>query len=233
MNGPPLPGRHLLVVDDDDRIRELLKEYLARHGFRVTGAPVAARARKLVQTLDFDLAILDVMMPGEDGLSLSRWIRSRGPTPVLMLTARSDAQDRIAGLSTGADDYLPKPFEPQELLLRIEAILRRSQSAPVARQSTVSLGRFVFDLERSELLEGDDLVRLTEGEAWLLKRLAQAPHMAIDRYALIRNDDEDRDASARAVDVQITRLRRKIEADPKAPRYLLTVRGVGYKLAPD
>lgn len=233
MNAPALPGRHLLVVDDDDRIRELLKEYLARHQFRVTGAADAARARKLVQTLDFDLAILDVMMPGEDGLSLSRWIRSRGPTPILMLTARGDAQDRIAGLSTGADDYLPKPFEPQELLLRIEAILRRTQSAPVALQSTVSLGRFTFDLERSELFEGEQLVRLTEGEAWLLKRLAQAPHMAIDRYALIRSDDEDRDASARAVDVQITRLRRKIEADPKAPRYLLTVRGVGYKLAPD
>ena len=226
-------GRHLLVVDDDDRIRELLKEYLARHGFRVTGAADAARARRLLQTLDFDLAILDVMMPGEDGLSLSRWIRGRGVTPILMLTARGAPEDRIAGLTTGADDYLPKPFEPQELLLRIEAILRRTQSGHTFPRAAVSLGRFSFDLERGELLDGEAMVRLTEGEAWLLKRLARAPHMPIDRFDLIRTDEEDRDASARAVDVQMTRLRRKIEDDPKNPRYLLTVRGVGYRLAPD
>lgn len=228
------PGRHLLVVDDDDRIRDLLKEYLARAGFRVTTAADAARARKLMATLDFDLAVLDVMMPGEDGLSLSRWVRGRGPTPVLMLTARGEAQDRIAGLSTGADDYLQKPFEPQELLLRIEAILRRAQSAPTAPREHISLGRFSFDMDRSELMDGETPVRLTEGEAWLLRRLAQAPHMAVDRYELIRSEEgEDRDASARAVDVQMTRLRRKIEDDPKNPRYLQTVRGVGYKLAPD
>lgn len=227
-------GRHLLVVDDDDRIRELLKEYLARAGFRVTAAADAGRARKLLQTLDFDLAVLDVMMPGEDGLSLSRWVRGRGPTPILMLTARGEASDRIAGLSTGVDDYLVKPFEPQELLLRIEAILRRAHASPSSRRDSVSLGRFSFDLDRSELTEGEQLVRLTEGEAWLLKRLAQAPHMAIDRYELVRAEEgEDRDASARAVDVQMTRLRRKIEDDPKNPRYLHTVRGVGYKLAPD
>ncbi len=231
---PAPPGRHLLVVDDDDRIRELLKAYLARAGFRVTTAADAARARKLLQTLDFDLAVLDVMMPGEDGLSLSRWLRSRGHTPVLILTARGEAEDRIAGLVTGADDYLQKPFEPQELLLRIEAILRRAQSGPTAPRSTVSLGRFSFDLDRAELVDGEAPVRLTEGEAWLLRRLAQAPHMAIDRYALIRGEEgEDRDASARAVDVQMTRLRRKLEEDPRNPRYLQTVRGVGYKLAPD
>ncbi len=228
------PGRHLLVVDDDDRIRELLKEFLARAGFRVTTAADAVRARKLLQTLDFDLAVLDVMMPGEDGLSLSRWMRGRGPTPILMLTARGEASDRIAGLSTGVDDYLVKPFEPQELLLRIEAILRRAHSGPASPRAAISLGRFSFDLDRAELTEADQLVRLTEGEAWLLKRLAQAPHMAIDRYELVRVEEgEDRDASARAVDVQMTRLRRKIEDDPKNPRYLHTVRGIGYKLAPD
>ncbi len=233
MSGPAAL-RHLLVVDDDDRIRALLKEYLARHGFRVTTAADAAGARKLLQTLDFDLAVLDVMMPGEDGLSLSRWVRSRGAMPVLMLTARGEPKDRIAGLSTGADDYLQKPFEPEELVLRIEAILRRTTSAPTSPRSTVSLGRFSFDLDRGELFEGEALVRLTEGEAWLLRRLAQAPHRAIDRYELVRSEDgEDRDASARAVDVQITRLRRKIEDDPKTPRYLRTVRGVGYSLAPD
>ncbi|MDP9103727.1 MAG: response regulator [Pseudomonadota bacterium] len=235
MNANPAaaPGRHLLVVDDDDRIRELLKEYLARAGFRVTTAADAARARKLMQTLDFDLAVLDVMMPGEDGLSLSRWVRGRGPTPVLILTARGEAQDRIAGLTTGADDYLQKPFEPQELLLRIEAILRRAHAAPSAPRSTITLGRFAFDLDRGELTEDGAMIRLTEGEVWLLRRMAQAPHMAIDRYELIRSDEGDRDASARAVDVQMTRLRRKIEDDPKTPRYLQTVRGVGYKLAPD
>lgn len=231
---PPPQGRHLLVVDDDDRIRELLKEYLARAGFRVTTAADAARARKLMQTLDFDLAVFDVMMPGEDGLSLSRWVRSRGPTPVLILTARGEATDRIAGLSTGADDYLPKPFEPQELLLRIEAILRRAQSAPATPRAALSLGRFTFDPDRGELLEDGRPIRVTEGEVWLLRRLAQAPHMPVDRFDLIRSEDgEDRDASARAVDVQMTRLRRKIEDDPKTPRYLQTVRGVGYRLAPD
>lgn len=236
MNAPSTAssGRHLLVVDDDDRIRGLLKEYLARAGFRVTTAADARRARKLMQTLDFDLAVLDVMMPGEDGLSLSRWVRGRGPTPVLILTARGDAEDRIAGLTTGADDYLAKPFEPQELLLRIEAILRRAQSAPTSPRAVVSLGRFSFDLDRGELTEGDAPIRLTEGETWLLRRLAKASHMAVDRYELIRSEEgEDSDASARAVDVQMTRLRRKIEDDPKNPRYLHTVRGVGYKLAPD
>jgi len=234
LNTTAAPGRHLLVVDDDDRIRELLKEYLARAGFRVTTAPDAARARRLMQTLDFDLAVLDVMMPGEDGLSLSRWVRGRGATPVLILTARGEAEDRIAGLTTGADDYLAKPFEPQELLLRIEAILRRAQSAPSAPRASVSLGRFVFDPERGELTEDDKPVRITEGEVWLLRRLAQSAHMPVDRYELIRAEEgEDRDASARAVDVQMTRLRRKIEDDPKTPRYLQTVRGVGYRLAPD
>lgn len=229
-------GRHLLVVDDDDRIRALLKEYLARSGFRVTGAADAASARRLLQTLEFDLAVFDVMMPGEDGLSLARWVRARSPTPVLLLTARGEAADRIAGLETGADDYLQKPFEPQELLLRIEAILRRAQGARVGAGRLVALGRCRFDLERSELSKDEAPIRLTEGEARLLKRLALSPDMAIDRYELAQASGENGDASeagARAVDVQVTRLRRKLEDDPKNPRYLQTVRGVGYKLAPD
>ncbi len=220
--------RHLMVVDDDDRIRELLKEFLARAGFRVTTAPDAAAARRLLSLLDFDLLVLDVMMPGEDGLSLTRWIRGDRPTPVLILTARGMADDRIAGLAAGADDYLPKPFEPQELLLRIEAILRRS-SPPPAAPTRVRLGDHAFDLERGELRLGDRLVRLTEGEAKLLKRLASAPHTPIDRIDLELDDE----ASGRGVDVQVTRLRRKIEADPRNPRYLQTVRGVGYMLSPD
>ena len=226
-------GPHLLIVDDDDRIRELLKEFLARAGFRVTAAPNAARAKTLMGDLTFDLAVFDVMMPGEDGLSLTRWVRERGATPVLMLTAKGEVDDRINGLTAGADDYLAKPFEPQELLLRIEAILRRTQGKGGER-ARVTLGGFTFDLERCELFEGKQLVRLTEGEAKLLKRLAQSRNMAIDRFDLAAEiTDAAADASARAIDVQVTRLRRKIEADPKNPRYLQTVRGVGYMLAPD
>ena len=228
------PERHLLVVDDDDRIRSLLKEYLSRNGFRVTAAPGGAAARKLMETLDFDLAVFDVMMPGEDGFSLTAWLRERkgaaGRTPVLMLTARGQAEDRIEGLRRGADDYLPKPFEPEELLLRIEAILRRAQARPVAGNGAISLGRCQFDLERGELSCDGAPIRLTEAEVALLKRLARSPHEPVDRLELAR---ETVDPSGRAVDVQVTRLRRKIESDPKAPRYLQTVRGVGYLLAPD
>jgi two-component system, OmpR family, phosphate regulon response regulator OmpR len=226
-------GRHLLIVDDDDRIRELLKEYLARAGFRVTAASGGAGARKLMESLDFDLAVFDVMMPGEDGFSLTRWLREqRGPagkTPVLMLTARGDAGDRIEGLRLGADDYLPKPFEPEELLLRIEAILRRAAGRP-APGGPLKLGRCEFDPDRGELVCDGENVRLTEAEVALLRQLARSPHEPVDRLELARGTV---DPSGRAVDVQVTRLRRKIEADPKAPRYLQTVRGIGYRLAPD
>lgn len=226
-------GRHLLVVDDDDRIRELLKEYLAGAGFRVTAASGGAYARRLIGTLDFDLAVFDVMMPGEDGFALTRWLREQrgaaGRTPVLMLTARGDSEDRIEGLKLGADDYLPKPFEPEELLLRIEAILRRAQDRPAAG-GPLSLGRCRFDPERGALTCDGEPVRLTEAEVALLRQLARTPHEAVDRLELARDTV---DPSGRAVDVQVTRLRRKIEDDPKAPRYLQTVRGVGYRLAPD
>jgi len=221
-------GRHVLVVDDDDRIRGLLKEFLARAGFRVTAAADAAAARRLLSLLDFDLLVVDVMMPGEDGLSLTRWVRGQGATPVLILTARGVADDRIAGLSAGADDYLAKPFEPQELLLRIEAILRRAGPLPSAPRR-LKLGDHAFDVDRGELRLGETVVRLTEGEAKLLKRLAVAPHTPVDRIDLALDDER----SGRGVDVQVTRLRRKIEADPRNPRYLQTVRGVGYMLAPD
>ena len=232
---PGAGDRHLLVVDDDDRIRELLKEYLTRAGFRVTAAPGGAAARRLMETLDFDLAVFDVMMPGEDGFSLTRWLRERrgaaGRTPVLMLTARGLPEDRIEGLKLGADDYLGKPFEPEELLLRIEAILRRAESRPTSvGVEPLSLGHCRFDPDRGELTSAGEPVRLTEAEVSLLKRLARSPHEAVDRLELAR---ETVDPSGRAVDVQVTRLRRKIESDPKTPRYLQTVRGVGYLLAPD
>jgi two-component system phosphate regulon response regulator OmpR len=226
---PDAGQRHLLVVDDDDRIRDLLKQFLARHGFRVTTAADAEAARRLMGTLDFDLLIVDVMMPGEDGFSLTRWIRKQGPTPVLILTARGLPDDRIEGLSLGADDYLMKPFEPQELLLRVEAILRRAGPRPAGPRK-VQLGAYEFDLERGELSREGAMIRLTEAEAQLLKVLAQNAHAAVDRLDLAR---DTADATGRAVDVQVTRLRRKIESDPRNPRYLQTVRGVGYMLAPD
>ena len=229
MGAPDAAQRHLLVVDDDDRIRDLLKQYLSRAGFRVTTAADAAAARKLLEMLDFDLLILDVMMPGEDGLSLTRWVRKRGATPVLILTARGLADERIEGLSQGADDYLPKPFEPQELLLRAEAILRRTgPRTPAPRR--IKLGDFDFDLERAELTRQGAPVRLTESEGQLLKLLAQNAHAPVDRLDLAR---DTADSTGRAVDVQVTRLRRKIESDPRNPRYLQTVRGVGYMLSPD
>lgn len=220
--------RHLLVVDDDDRIRDLLRRFLVRSGFRVTVAEDAAAARRLFESFSFDLVVLDVMMPGEDGFSLTAWLRKRTAVPVLILTARGLPDDRIEGLSLGADDYLAKPFEPQELLLRIEAVLRRAGPAS-AGPRRISLGEFSFDLERAELSRAGAPVRLTETEAAILRALAQNAHAPVDRWELARGEDAD----ARAVDIHVTRLRKKLEADPRAPRYLQTVRGVGYMLAPD
>lgn len=221
--------RHLLVVDDDDRIRDLLRRYLVREGFRVTTAADAAAARRLFEQFDFDLIVLDVMMPGEDGFSLTQWLRRRTNVPVLILTARGRPDDRIEGLSLGADDYLPKPFEPQELLLRIEAVLRRAGPAP-AGERQLRLGECAFDLERAELLRSGAPVRLTETEAQILSALARNAHAPVDRFELAGEDDE---VNVRAVDIHVTRLRKKLESDPKNPRYLQTVRGVGYMLAPD
>lgn len=224
--------RHLLIVDDDDRIRTLLKQFLSRAGFRITAAPDAASARRLVALMDFDLLVLDVMMPGEDGFSLVKWLRAQpglSSAPVLMLTARGLAADRIEGLSLGADDYLAKPFEPKELLLRIEAILRRA-GPPPGVEKLIRLGSCTFDMERLELMQDGKPVRLTEAEGQLLKALALSANAPVERHVLASSGA---DAAGRAVDVQVTRLRRKIEVDPKAPRYLQTVRGIGYMLAPD
>jgi two-component system phosphate regulon response regulator OmpR len=225
-------GRHLLIVDDDDRIRELLKEYLAREGYRVTGAAHAAAARRLMELIEFDLVVLDIMMPGESGLDLTTWVRSKAETsstPVLLLTARGEADDRVEGLSRGADDYMTKPFDPRELALRIEAILRRTGGKPMSPRE-IKLGTAVFDMERLELTRDGAPLRLTEAEAQLLKTLALSAHAPVERISL---SPDTADITGRAVDVQVTRLRRKLEVDPKNPRYLQTVRGVGYMLAPD
>jgi two-component system phosphate regulon response regulator OmpR len=227
---------HLLIVDDDERIRDLLKKFLVRHGFLVTSARDAAHARRILSGLDFDMIVLDVMMPGEDGMSLTRAIRETASTPVLLLTAKGETEDRIMGLEAGADDYLPKPFEPKELLLRINAILRRmpqTQEADTAPKM-LNLGPVRYDIERAEMWQGDEILRLTATESQLMKIFSATPGEPISRAKLVEDLGRDRgQAQERAVDVQITRLRRKIEADPKQPRYLQTVRGAGYMLVPD
>ncbi|QBX36988.1 response regulator transcription factor [Brevundimonas sp. S30B] len=228
----PGVGRHLLVVDDDDRIRELLKEFLAREGYRVTGAAHAAAAKRLIELIEFDLIVLDVMMPGETGFDLTTWVREKAmasKTPILLLTAKGDAEDRIEGLSRGADDYMSKPFDPRELALRIDAILRRTGGKPLTPRE-IKLGDVVFDMERLELTRDGKPQRLTEAEAQLLRTLAIHAHAPVERMSL---SPDTADITGRAVDVQVTRLRRKLESDPKNPRYLQTVRGVGYMLAPD
>ena len=227
---------HLLIVDDDERIRTLLKKFLMRNGFLVTAAREAEHARRVLAGLDFDLIVLDVMMPGEDGLSLCRSIRETSSTPILLLTAKGETGNRIEGLEAGADEYLPKPFEPKELLLRINAILRRvpDTTAQDTAPKVMSLGPIRYDMERGEMWQGDDLVRLTATEMQLMKIFSARPGEAISRSKLVEELGRDRgQAQERAVDVQITRLRRKIEDNPKQPRYLQTVRGAGYMLAPD
>ena len=230
----PLP--HLLIVDDDERIRNLLRKFLARHGFLVSVARDAAHARRVLSGLEFDLIVMDVMMPGEDGVALTRSLRESLDTPILLLTAKGETEDRIKGLEAGADDYLAKPFEPKELLLRINAILRRmpEPAADHAAPKILSMGPVRFDMERAELLRGNELIRLTATEVQLMRIFSENLRQPVSRTKLVEDLGRDRgQAQERAVDVQITRLRRKIEADPKQPRYLQTVRGEGYMLAPD
>jgi two-component system phosphate regulon response regulator OmpR len=230
------PDAHLLIVDDDERIRGLLQKFLMRNGFWVTSARDAVHARRILSGLEFDLMIFDVMMPGEDGIALTKSLRAGGATaPILLLTAKGDTDDRIVGLEAGADDYLAKPFEPKELLLRINAILRRMPAA-VAEEAPklLTLGPIRYDKERGEMWRGDDLVRLTATESQLMRIFSARPGEPLSRAKLVEDLGRDRgQAQERAVDVQITRLRRKIEEDPKQPRYLQTVRGAGYMLAPD
>lgn len=227
---------HLLIVDDDERIRSLLQKFLIRSGFMVTAARDAAHARRLMAGLEFDLIVMDVMMPGEDGISLTRDLRHRLSTPILLLTAKGETEDRIAGLEAGADDYLSKPFEPKELLLRINAILRR---VPVSSETSdipkiLSLGSVRYDVAKGELWHGDQSVRLTATEAQMMKIFAASAGEPVSRAQLAHElGRAEEQAHVRAIDVQITRLRRKIETSSKEPRYLQTVRGAGYMLSPD
>lgn len=221
-------GAHILVVDDDDRLRGLLKRYLSQNGYAVTVARDAATARKFIGSLSFDLIILDVMMPGEDGFSLLSGLRESLDTPTIMLSARTNADDRIDGLKRGADDYLAKPFEPEELQLRVDAILRRAGSEEVP--DIVRMSGLEFHVDKGELRRGGRPVRLTESDVMLLRVLAERGGEPVTRHELAQLMSA---GVERTVDVQVTRLRRKIEPDPREPVYLQTVRGVGYRLSGD
>lgn len=226
---PPIVP-HILVVDDDTRIRNLLKKFLGDNGYMVTTAADAAEARRHLAALQFDLLVVDVMMPGEDGLSLTRGIRRASTVPILMLTAMGESADRINGLEIGVDDYMAKPFEPKELVLRIGSILRRAPVQDIAPKMELRFGECRYDLARQKLVRSGIAVHLTTGEAELLKILAQNAGKPVDRAMLAVGGD---DANPRTIDVQITRLRRKLEPDSRQPRYLQTVRGTGYMLRTD
>ncbi|MFD2236270.1 response regulator [Aureimonas populi] len=225
--GPGDDAAHLLVVDDDRRIRSLLSRFLSEHGFRVSTAADAAGARRILEGLDFDLLVVDVMMPGENGLELTRSLSQARDIPILMLTARSEIDDRIGGLEAGADDYLSKPFDPRELMLRINNILRRGAPAPIQKVENVRFGPFTFSLSRRELKRENEVIRLTDREQELMVQFAARAGDTIQRQELI---GEETEVGERTVDVQINRLRRKIESDPANPLWLQTVRGIGYRL---
>ena len=219
---------HLLVVDDDRRIRDLLSRFLASEGYRVTTADTAMDARAKLKSLSFDLLVLDVMMPGENGFDFAKSLRAASNVPILMLTARDAAESRIKGLEMGADDYLSKPFEPRELSLRIASILKRTQPvAPPPPAEQVSFGPFIYHLGRGELRKGEEVIRLTDRERDMLRILASTPGETVSRW---RSPALAVTVSERAVDVQVNRLRRKIEHNPANPLFVQTVRGIGYRL---
>ncbi|NDE91468.1 MAG: response regulator [Alphaproteobacteria bacterium] len=224
---------HILVVDDDKRLRELLRKYLIDHGYLVTTAQDAADAAQKLQAVEVNLAVIDVMMPGEDGFSFTKKIRADKQLkhlPILLLTARGEKEDRISGLEAGSDDYLVKPFEPRELVLRVNAILRRVPDDKDNKRE-IWIGRWQFDVQRSELRSDNATQRLTDVEASLLKVLARTPGETLSRENIAQRSTIA--INDRTIDVQVTRLRRKIEPDPKQPRYLVTVRGGGYMLLPE
>ena len=229
--GEPLPddAPHILVVDDDQKIRDLLARYLFENGFRVSTAENVPTARAAMRGLAYDIVLLDVMMPGESGLTLARELKTTTRIPVCLLTARSEPEHRIEGLEIGVEDYIPKPFEPRELLLRLRNILRRGEKIATPREE-VRMGAYVFHLGRGELKRDNETIKLTERERDMLRLFAQRPGVPIQRHEL---SSDDSTGSERAIDVQINRLRRKIETDPSNPVYLQTVRGKGYILYVD
>lgn len=225
---PADDAAHLLVVDDDTRIRMLLHRFLRENGFRVTVAGDAADARRKLSGLEFDLIVLDVMMPGETGVQLTQSLRETRDVPILMLTALSETESRVTGLEAGADDYLPKPFDPRELVLRINNILRRGGPAPTPKVEQIVFGPYSFQIARRELRRGGETLKLTDREQAILAIFAERAGETIPRHELVGDDSE---VGERTIDVQINRLRRKIERDPSNPVWLQTVRGVGYRLS--
>ena len=219
---------HLLVVDDDTRIRSLLGRFLTENGFRTTMAASATEARRRLAALEFDLIVLDVMMPGESGVDLTKSLREEKDVPILMLTALSETDSRVAGLEAGADDYLPKPFDPRELILRINNILRRGGPSATPKLEQIVFGPYTFQIARRELKRGGEALKLTDREQEILTIFAQRPGETIARHELVSDETE---VGERTIDVQINRLRRKIERDPSNPVWLQTVRGVGYRLS--
>ncbi|WP_374939330.1 response regulator [Mesorhizobium sp. NBSH29] len=231
MNGSSAPdddAPHLLVVDDDTRIRNLLKQFLTEHGFRVTVAGNADEARRRLTGLDFDLIVLDVMMPGESGVELTRSLRAEKDVPILMLTALSETDSRIVGLEAGADDYLSKPFDPRELILRVNNILRRGGPLTTPKVEQIVFGPYTFQISRRELKRSGETLKLTDREQEILVIFAERAGETIPRHELVAEESE---VGERTIDVQINRLRRKIERDPSNPTWLQTVRGIGYKLS--
>ena len=232
-----LEKKHILLVDDDTRICDLLEKFLSKNGYLVSAVHSAEQARQILAGLEFDLIILDVMMPRESGIELTSHLREKNKTPIILLTAKGDAEDRILGLEAGADDYLPKPFEPMELLLRIKAVLRRTGENLIYKDNInqlLSFGEVSFDTERNELWDHQDLVYLTSSESKIMQIFSKSIGVPITRFDLIKVLKTDgKPMNDRAIDVQITRLRRKIERNPKEPRYLQTLRGIGYMLTAD
>ena len=227
---------HLLVIDDDQRIRDLLKKFFQKAKFRVSLAEDSVHARELLKSLKFDLLVCDVMMPGEDGVSFTNSLSKELQIPIVLLTAKGDIENRIRGLEAGADDYISKPFEPQELLLRIQAVLKRTSKVEdeISFHTSFNIGEYVYNVERGELWHHKTLVRLTTTESILMQIFSKKPNIPISRTNLVAELGRDRgQAQERAIDVQITRLRKKIETDPKLPRYLQTVRSSGYMFTPD
>ena len=229
--GQATPKAHILVVDDDTRLRRLIKKYLKEQGFMVSDAASAKEARQHLTSLQFDLIVLDVMMPGEDGMSFAKHVRTESTVPILMLTAMGEAEHRITCLEHGVDDYMGKPFEPRELMLRINAILRRAPPPEDDGLHELSFGLCRYDITRNTLLRDGATVHLTSAESTLLRTLALNANTPVQRSQL--GNDETGQSNPRTIDVQVTRLRRKIESDPRQPRYLQTVRGTGYLLRTD
>lgn len=236
----PTNGKHLLVVDDDPKLRELLRRYLTEQQFEVSEAQDAIAMNRLLQRHTFDLVILDLMLPGEDGLSIVRRLRgARDTTPVIMLTAKGDDVDRILGLEMGADDYLAKPFNPRELLARIHAVLRRQPAsdppgAPSSDAAEIAFGDFRLNLAMRALTRDGEAVPLTSGEFAVMKAFARHPRVPLSREKLMMlARGREYSAFDRSLDVQVSRLRKLIEVDPQHPRYIQTVWGIGYVFVPD